>query len=685
MRDRPPCWRVSQVSSVSTTSRPRVVRRAEDLLLDWLGSALAGKGARAVESIEHFARAMGPAEGPSEVLIARRGTSPLFAAMVNAGASHFAEQDDVHNGSVFHPGAVVFPPALALAQAHSASGRDFITAAVAGYEVGIRVGEFLGRSHYRVFHTTGTAGTVAAAAAAGRVLALAPAPMLHALGSAGTQAAGLWEFLRDAADSKQLHTAKAASDGSDGCVPRAGRLHRRTAHSRRRAGHGRRHVDRRGSARASPIVSVSAGRSKKRRSSSTRRAGTRIPRRTRCSSSSSRTTWHPRTSCVSPRRCIRRAIDVLGPVIDPRTVHQAKFSMGTVLGVIATYRRAGLAEFQQHFRDPRIVAFRDRVRMTQDAEVEAAYPRQWIGKVEVETADGRTLVGARRRTEGRPRQHTLARRARSEGAASRRMERRGNAGRDAPGDRTHLCDLRGAARRAAHDRRRRRPCRRNAPAACSVVAMTNALPESAHDVAGFDARAATWDDDPAKVARARAIADAIVREVPLEQSMDALEYGAGTGLVGFMLRPHLADVTLADLSEGMLAVADAKIRAAGDAHMRAVRLDLLDEPLHDLRYDVILSAMTLHHIPDTAAILKRFHDVLRAPGYLCIADLDREDGSFHGAGFDGHLGFDREGLAKLAKSAGFAAVRFVTAYTMTKDVAGTPHTFPIFLMVARTG
>ncbi len=94
-----------------------VVRRAEDLLLDWIGSALAGKGARPVESIERFALQMGPAGGASEVLISRRLTSPLFAAMVNAAASHFAEQDDVHNGSVFHPGAVVFPPALAVAQA----------------------------------------------------------------------------------------------------------------------------------------------------------------------------------------------------------------------------------------------------------------------------------------------------------------------------------------------------------------------------------------------------------------------------------------------------------------------------------------------------------------------------------------------------------------------------------------
>jgi 2-methylcitrate dehydratase PrpD len=190
-----------------------VIRRAEDLLLDWVASALAGKGARAVETIERFARQMGPADGPSEVLISRRRTSPLFAAMVNAAASHVAEQDDVHNGSVFHPGAVVLPPALAVAQANGCSGRDLLVAVVAGYEVGIRVGEFLGRSHYKVFHTTGTAGTLAAAAAVGRLLALSDTAMLHALGSAGTQAAGLWEFLRDAADSKQLHTAKAAADG----------------------------------------------------------------------------------------------------------------------------------------------------------------------------------------------------------------------------------------------------------------------------------------------------------------------------------------------------------------------------------------------------------------------------------------------------------------------------------------
>src|SRR5436853_740935 len=156
---------------------------------------------------------MGPAEGPSELLIHRRLTSPLTAAVANAASSHFAEQDDLHNGSVFHPGTVVFPVALAVAQALGRSGAELLAAVVAGYEVGIRVGEFLGRSHYTVFHTTGTAGTLAAAAATGHLLGLDAERMAHAFGSAGTQAAGLWEFLRDAADSKQLHTAHAASAG----------------------------------------------------------------------------------------------------------------------------------------------------------------------------------------------------------------------------------------------------------------------------------------------------------------------------------------------------------------------------------------------------------------------------------------------------------------------------------------
>jgi len=210
-------------------------------------------------------------------------------------------------------------------------------------------------------------------------------------------------------------------------------------------------------------------------------------------------------------------------------------------------------------------------------------------------------------------------------------------------------------------------------------------PESERYDADFDARAATWDDDPAKVERARGIADAIVREASPTASMHALEYGAGTGLIGFMLRPHVAELTLADLSDGMLAVARKKIAATRDPHVHAIKLDLVTDPLPPQRFDLVFSAMTLHHIADTAGILRRFRAVLREPGLLCVADLDREDGSFHGAGFDGHLGFDRDELAAKARKAGFPDVRMSTAYEMQKEAAGKLRTYPIFLMVARSG
>jgi 2-methylcitrate dehydratase PrpD len=266
------------------------VRKAEDLLVDWFGSAVAGHGSRPVESITRFAMPWGRRlarlrhahSGPERVLITRRAwSSPYLAAMANAAASHVAEQDDVHNGSVFHPATVVFPAAVAVAQAIGASGRQLLTASVAGYEVGIRVGEFLGRSHYKVFHTTGTAGTLAAAAAVGNLLGLDAGQMQHAFGSAGTQSAGLWEFLRTAADSKQLHTAHAAAAGLMAAYLAQGRLHRRGGDLRRRPGHGRRHVQRRQPAKLTE-AGHGAGRRPRPRSSTTPPAATRTPPPMRC-------------------------------------------------------------------------------------------------------------------------------------------------------------------------------------------------------------------------------------------------------------------------------------------------------------------------------------------------------------------------------------------------------------------
>jgi len=369
-----------------------VIAKIEDLLVDWFGSALAGKGSRPVASIARFAASMGPGTGPAEVLTDRSSTSPYLAAMANAAASHVAEQDDVHNGSVFHPATVVFPAAVACAQAIGASGKQLLAAGVAGYEVGIRVGEFLGRSHYKVFHTTGTAGTLAAAAAVGNLLGLNAQQMQHALGSAGTQSAGLWEFLRTAADSKQLHTAHAAA---------AGLMSAYLAHD--------------GFTGAAQILEGPQGMAAGMSSDA-------VPAKlvdglgSRWATAETSFKYHASCRHTHPAadallqviqghglqpgdlakvvtHVHQGAIDVLGPVVNPSTVHQSKFSMGTVLALVAQYGHAGLTEFDTHYASPATKAVCDRVEMVLDAEVDGAYPRRWIGKVTVTTTDGRVLQG----------------------------------------------------------------------------------------------------------------------------------------------------------------------------------------------------------------------------------------------------------------------------------------------------
>ena len=373
-----------------------VMSRAEDLLVDWFGSAIAGKGSRPVEIITQFAQDMGgftaAHAGPSEILITRKSSSPFLAAMANAAASHVAEQDDVHNGSVFHPATVVFPPALACAQAIGASGEDLLVAVVAGYEVGIRVGEFLGRSHYKVFHTTGTAGTIAAAAAVGRLLKLNPSQMLNAFGSAGTQSAGLWEFLRDAADSKQLHTAHAAATGlMSAYIAQAGFT-------------GAQHIL---EGKQGLAAGMSSDADPSKLVDQLGRRWTLAETSFKYHASCRHT--HPAADALLQVMLAHQlkpsdiatvetlvhqgAIDVLGPVTDPTNVHQSKFSMGTVLALIAHYQFAGLQEFDQHFHDEAICLFRDRVTMTLDPEVDCAYPQRWIGKVKVHLNNGQILEG----------------------------------------------------------------------------------------------------------------------------------------------------------------------------------------------------------------------------------------------------------------------------------------------------
>lgn len=196
----------------------------------------------------------------------------------------------------------------------------------------------------------------------------------------------------------------------------------------------------------------------------------------------------------------------------------------------------------------------------------------------------------------------------------------------------------------------------------------------------FDERAKDWDSDPKKVDRARTVAAAIRSALPLQPGMSVLEYGCGTGLLSFFLQADFASITLADTSQGMLDVLAEKIKAAGVANMHPVRLDLGTDPLPAARYRVLYSLMTLHHIPDTDGILKKFHAVLEPGGWLALADLDREDGSFHGPEVtDVHLGFERTALRAQVEAAGFSGVAFSMVYQIPKG----GRAYPVFLMTAR--
>lgn len=200
----------------------------------------------------------------------------------------------------------------------------------------------------------------------------------------------------------------------------------------------------------------------------------------------------------------------------------------------------------------------------------------------------------------------------------------------------------------------------------------------------FDERAKDWDSDPDKVARAHAVADMIRKTVPLSNEMKAFEYGCGTGLLSFSLQSDLGQITLADTSVGMLEVLKEKIRNANVTNMHPILLDLTSDAAPEERYDLTYSLLTMHHIHDVRDMLVRFRDLLAPQGYLLVADLDREDGSFHTDGTtDVHLGFDRAELQKMVEDTGFGNVKFSTAYEIKKQIGNEEKNFPVFLMTAQ--
>ncbi len=202
----------------------------------------------------------------------------------------------------------------------------------------------------------------------------------------------------------------------------------------------------------------------------------------------------------------------------------------------------------------------------------------------------------------------------------------------------------------------------------------------------FNALAADWDDSLLRADIAHGVATAIAAQIPLRADMRALEYGCGTGLVSVLLAGRLGHIVAADVAPAMLGVLERKRRAAGLDQIETRRLDLTCEPLPAERFDLIFTSMTLHHIDDVTQMLGLFRDLLQPGGWVALADLDREDGSFHGPDVPGimHQGFDRAKLVATLTGLDLQAVTATTAYTVEKcDPAGTPRRYPIFLITAR--
>ena len=368
-----------------------VIKEAKRAVLDWLGSALAGSIEPPARMAQRVAAGLGRSE-EATIFGSGRG-SAAAAALANGVASHILEFDDVHKGSTLHAAAPVIPAAMAVAERAHADGKAFLLAVAVGYEAALRVGEAVNPSHYYFWHPTGTAATFGAAAAAGSLLKLSSKQMLDALGTAGTQASGLWEFNADGAMSKHLHPGKAAFNGvlaADlACIGFTG---------------------------ASRILEGERG----------------FFRATSTSHDASRITdglgerWKILENCYKLHSCCAHthtAIDVAldlrrnaepsaiemelyGPgyeivkEMNPKTPYQAKFSIAYCVAAALAEGRVGLEQFSadrfgpEGVRNPEISRLLSKMRVTVADDLTAKYPGAWTARLKLTFSDGSVAKGS---------------------------------------------------------------------------------------------------------------------------------------------------------------------------------------------------------------------------------------------------------------------------------------------------
>ncbi|MDD2496930.1 MAG: MmgE/PrpD family protein [Desulfitobacteriaceae bacterium] len=380
------------IANLSYDNLPEdIVDAAKSAYLDWLGSALAGSDKKPTAILKKIVKEMG---GHPEATLIGDGfkTTAAHAALLNGASSHVVELDDVHKAAVLHAGAVVIPAALAVSEKKGKNGKDLITAIVAGYEIGIRVGEAVTPSHYLKWHTTGTCGTFGAAAAAAKALGLNEGQCISTLGSAGTQAAGLWEFIEDGAMSKHLHPGKAAFNGVLSAL-----LAEKGYTAATRIIEGQRGF----CAATAPEYNLNK---------ITEGLGESFKIWENCYKiySSCRHTHHVIDIIRGLKEKYRLIPDQVQKIkintysaalditdnFDPSSVYGAKFSLPFCAALALVYGKAGLEEFSEaNLFNSEIKRVMSQVELNIQPEMNQAYPKKWPASVEIVLTDGNIIRG----------------------------------------------------------------------------------------------------------------------------------------------------------------------------------------------------------------------------------------------------------------------------------------------------
>jgi ubiquinone/menaquinone biosynthesis C-methylase UbiE len=203
--------------------------------------------------------------------------------------------------------------------------------------------------------------------------------------------------------------------------------------------------------------------------------------------------------------------------------------------------------------------------------------------------------------------------------------------------------------------------------------------------ARFDRVAAGWDSNPARVDLAKGIAGAIRKAVPVSAGMAVLDFGAGTGLLTLGLLPYVGHVVAVDASGEMLRVLADKLKLLGIGNVQTRHCDIGKDSLPESLYSLVVSSMVLHHIADVPGTISLLRRSLQPGGWIALADLDSEDGSFHPdpTGVF-HKGFERGQVCRWLQQAGFSEVSVRDAYRMRRvSDSGQQREYPIFLATGR--